>query len=435
MNGQDEKKYKFSDFSSFSDFFERKWIDFKTRIKNFFKNIKKLRFFAFISGCIETIQIKVFKKGTLKNHILIKYILKDLFLYFLVSFLFFFMIFFVNQILLTVESLLAKSAPFKDVMRVMFYSLPFIIAQSAPFATLVGFLMSLGGMMSSNEILIFRASGFSFFKILIPVAFMGILISIGSFFVNDYLLPLGTMKYNKLMREIMNSTPSIELESNSVKKLDKTNVVIGDVNGSSVSDIVLFDSDKKSDRIIAARNSKLVGAKAEGVLMQLDMNEAIVFSIDNKKRQNFDVLNSNKTILNIFDTTVLGNSSRSAREMTTYDLSKVVKQMKEDYKNDSSLKTRLNLWTMEFHKKFALPFGSIFFAFLAFSIAFLFGKHNGQTLGLFLGLIICVIYWAMQIMGQLFVQKIGLNSFWCIWVPNFVIGFFGILFLIRLLKK
>ena len=131
----------------------------------------------------------------------------------------------------------------------------------------------------------------------------------------------------------------------------------------------------------------------------------------------------------------MGNSSRSAREMTTYDLSKVVKQMKEDYKNDSSLKTRLNLWTMEFHKKFALPFGSIFFAFLAFSIAFLFGKHNGQTLGLFLGLIICVIYWAMQIMGQLFVQKIGLNSFWCIWVPNFVIGFFGILFLIRLLKK
>ena len=71
MNGQDEKIHKFSDFSSFSDFFERKWIDFKTRIKNFFKNIKKLRFFAFISGCIETIQIKVFKKGTLKNHILI----------------------------------------------------------------------------------------------------------------------------------------------------------------------------------------------------------------------------------------------------------------------------------------------------------------------------------------------------------------------------
>ena len=137
----------------------------------------------------------------------------------------------------------------------------------------------------------------------------------------------------------------------------------------------------------------------------------------------------------IFDTAVLGTSSRSAREMTTYDLTKALNEMKEEYKSDPSLKTRVNLWTMEFHKKFALPFGSIFFAFLAFSIAFLFGKHNGQTLGLFLGLIICVIYWAMQIMGQLFVQKVGANAFWCIWVPNFVIGFFGIIFLIKLLKK
>ncbi|EID85375.1 Putative permease [Treponema sp. JC4] len=91
------------------------------------------------------------------------------------------MIFFVNQILLTVEQLLAKSAPFSDVMRIMFYSLPFIIAQSAPFATLVGFSMSLGGMMSSNEILIFRASGFSFIKIFYPVIILGTAISIGSF--------------------------------------------------------------------------------------------------------------------------------------------------------------------------------------------------------------------------------------------------------------
>lgn len=435
MGLQNKKNNFFTKFSFLNEKIQKKRINFKIKTKKVFKNLKNTFILKKCSNVIKQFQIKVLKTGTLKNHILIKYLFKDLFLYFFVSFLFFFMIFFVNQILLTVEDLLAKSAPFKNVMRIMFYSLPFIIAQSAPFATLVGFLMSLGGMMSSNEILIFRASGISFLRILIPVAIMGIFISIGSFFVNDYLLPLGTMKYNKLMREIMNSTPSIELESNSIKKLDKTNLVIGDVNGTSVSDIVLFDSDKESDRIIVARNSKLVGAKEEGVLMQLDMNDALVFSVKNKNRNDFDLLDSEKTILNIFDTAVLGSSSRSAREMTTYDLSKIVKKMKEDYKVDAGLKIRLNLWTMEFHKKFALPFGSIFFAFLAFSIAFLFGKHNGQTLGLFLGLVICVIYWAMQIMGQLFVQKIGANAFWCIWVPNFVIGFFGILFLIRLLKK
>lgn len=410
-------------------------MTFLAKLKNLLKKIKRLRTVRLVQFWIDTFQIKVLKKGTLKNHILIKYLFKDLFLYFLVSFFFFFMIFFVNQILLTVEDLLSKSAPFTDVMRIMFYSLPFIIAQSAPFATLVGFLMSLGGMMSSNEILIFRAAGFSFLRILVPVALLGLFISIGSFFVNDYLLPLGTIKYNELMRKIMNSTPTIELESNSVKKMDSASIVIGEVNGNSVSDVIIFDSKDMKDRIIVAGDSVLQGAKEEGVLMQFDMNDAVVVSIDATSIEDYDVLKSKKTVMNVFDSTLLGNYARSAREMTTYDLTRTIRDMKAEKTDNPATLKKINLWVMEWHKKFAIPFGSIFFAFLAFSIAFLFGKHNGQMIGLFLGLVVCVFYWAVQIIGQLMVQKVGMNAFWCIWIPNFIVGLFGLVFLLQLLRK
>lgn len=378
---------------------------------------------------------KDLSKRKLGSHILVKYLFKDLFLYFIVSFLFFFMIFFVNQILLDVERLLAASAPFFDVMRIMFYSLPFIIAQSAPYATLVGFLMSLGGMMSNNEILIFRAAGFSFFRLLVPVILMGLFISIVSFFVNDYLIPLGTIKYNKLFREILSSKPTVELEANSVKSIGNSHIVMGEVNGTSVSDIILFDSKNDEERIIIAGDSSLIGAKAEGVLMQLEMNDATVLSLSKKNKTNYDVITSKKSVFNVFDTIITGTTSHSAREMTTYDLSKEIKKMKDEQNPDPQAKFRLNVWMMEFHKKFSLPFGSIFFAFLAFSIAFIFGKHNGQTIGLFVGIVICVLNWAMQIMGQLFVQKVGLDAFWCIWAANFVIAVFGIIFFIVLIRK
>ena len=72
------------------------------------------------------------------------------------------MIFFVNQILLLAEQILKQRVPFADVARLMLYCLPGVISQSAPFATLVGFLMCLGRLMSDNEILIFRASGQSY---------------------------------------------------------------------------------------------------------------------------------------------------------------------------------------------------------------------------------------------------------------------------------
>ena len=117
------------------------------------------------------------------------------------------------------EDILKKRVPLFDVTKLIVYSLPFVIAQAAPFATLVGFLMCIGRLVSDNEILIVRASGLSFTILLTPVLVLGLLISIVSFAVNDYLLPLGTISYNDLYRKIILSNPGLELESNSIKRL------------------------------------------------------------------------------------------------------------------------------------------------------------------------------------------------------------------------
>ena len=90
---------------------------------------------------------------------------------------------------------------------------------------------------------------------------------------------------------------------------------------------------------------------------------------------------------------------------------------------------------MEFHKKFSLPFASIFFAFLAIPLAFLFGKHNGQTIGLVAGLLICVWFWAMQILGQIFSSRNGMNGVFAMWLPDAIIFIVGTLLFTVLNKK
>ena len=373
------------------------------------------------------------KPSKLGKGILIKYLYKELFYYFLICFAFLFVVFFANQILLIGEDMLSKRAPFNDVAKIMIYSMPAIIAQSAPFATLVGFLMCLGRMASDNEILIFRASGFSFRSILYPVLVLGMAISLVSFFVNDYLLPLGTIKYNELYRKIMRSNPSVVLEPNSVKQIGNSTVVIGDVNDSDVSDIIFFTKrGTNEETVIVAGDSVLTAAKNQGVLLQLDMSQPIMTTFDLKNFSNYDVLSAENTVLNIFDSTITGRSGKNPREMTFYDLNKEIVLMKADPDEDPM---RINTWMMEYYKKFAIPFGSIFFAFLAFSIAFLFGKHNGLTMGLFTGIVICVIYWAMQISGQLLVTRVNLDAFLCIWVPNILIAVVAALLCINLIKK
>lgn len=363
----------------------------------------------------------------MRRRVLVKYLVKELLLYFFVAFLFFFMVFFVNQILLLAENILKKRVPLSDVIRLITYCLPFVIAQSAPFATLVGFLMCLGRMMSDNEILILRASGQSYRLVMIPVLALGVIISVASFFVNDYLLPVGTIHYNRLYREILASNPAVEIEPNSIKRLNNATIVIGDVKDNVVSDLVLFDKDGNGDqRVIVAGESGVISAKSEGVLMRMNMTDAVVAFLDTKERRNFDVLSAGSATLNIFDSSFFsGNYSTSPREMTSYDLGRTIQNMR---RNKNYSRKQLNRYRMEFNKKFSQPFGSIFFAVLALPLAFLFGKHNGQTIGLIVGLFICVLYWAMMILGQIFSSRNGLSGFWAMWFPDLVIGGTGLLF-------
>ena len=368
------------------------------------------------------------------RHVLITYLVKELLLYFLIAFLFFFMVFFVNQILLMAEDILKKRVPIMDVARLMSYSLPFIIAQSAPFATLVGFLMCLGRMMTDNEILVIRASGKSFMVILLPVLILGTFISILSFFVNDYLLPLGTISYNKLYKEILFSDPTIELESNSIKRTEDATLVIGEVTNTLVSDLIFFDIDDQGQiRVIVSGATEINNSTEPGILMNLSMESATVCAFDMSDVNRYDVMQAGQTSMNVFANSFFSDSSSTnPREMTSFDLFKFIRQVKEE---GTASTLQMNMYKLEFHKKFSLPFASIFFALLAMPLAILFGKHNGLTVGLIIGIFLCVAYWAAMILGQTFGIRQGLSGFWTMWLPDFFVGVAGIVFYLILVKK
>ena len=392
-------------------------------MKNFFENIKKL--FIFLKE-------NVFKTN---SHIMMRYLVKELLLYFLIAFLFFFLVFFCNQILLLVQDILRKHVPIIEVMKLMSYSLPFIIAQSAPFGTLVGFLMCIGRLMTDNEILILRATGTSFFRLSLPVIILGVLISIGSFFVNDYLLPLGTIQYNKLYKEIIFSNPNVEMESNSIKKTSNSILVIGEVDDRHVSDLLLFDTDSDGNqRLIVAGNTELLDPNDSTIMMQLRMKNPSVIQFDNENKDTYEYILSDYTTMNIFASQFIasGSSGTNPREMTSYDLKKYIDKLKT--KKNTSKRT-LNTYNLEYHKKFSLPFGSIFFALLAFPLAILFGKHNGQTIGLIIGILISVLYWSLMTLGQIFGLRNGMNGFISMWLPNLLVGIFGCIFIFFLVKK
>ncbi len=370
----------------------------------------------------------------LGTHVMLRYIVRELFFYFAICFAFFFVVFFVNNILVLAETVLRQRVPFLKVARLMLYSLPGIVAQSAPFATLVGFLMCVGRMATDNEILILRASGIRYSFIAVPVMLLGLFISFAGFAMNDYFLPLGLLKFNRLKKQIVQSDPAVEIEANSVKRMNGTTLVIGGVGDDGIiEDLVIFDKDATGrDRVIMTGRSEVNKSDEAGILMQFNMSGATVLEVDRAQGKNFDVFESQRILLNVFDSVLMPSTGVQPREMTSFDLWKIIQVMKKD---SSVTHKMMNRYNLEFAKKFSMPFGSIFFAILAFPLALIFGKRDGQTLGMIFGIIISVIYWAATILGQIFGVRSGWNGFWMMWGPNFFIGVVGLLLYFALRKR
>ncbi|MDE5614224.1 MAG: LptF/LptG family permease, partial [Treponemataceae bacterium] len=72
---------------------------------------------------------------------------------------------------------------------------------------------------------------------------------------------------------------------------------------------------------------------------------------------------------------------------------------------------------------------------LAIPLSLLSGKHNGQTIGLIIGLFISVAYWAMMILGQIFGSRSGTNGVILMWLPNIVIGGAALFFYTQLGRR
>ena len=394
------------------------------------------------------------------------YIIKELFFSFFICFLFFFFIFFVNQILLMARQVLEKQVPFNQVALLILFSLPTVIAMSAPFACLVGTLMTIGRLTSDNEILVLLSSGFSYKAIFLPAIAIGIFISLMSFFINDILLPAGTVQFNKLWRSILVSIPAVELDAHSVKRFRNTVIITGNVTDNVIENVLILDRTQDGERrMIMANNAELKDGGREG--LSLNLEDAFIQSSKEIAREDYDyatmdVLQYWVSNEDIMPTTV----SISPREMSSRDVNTAIKERRKSLDvrintrkkrvvnhgmtlenvlrggtenvswntktvNISQLKRELTslasvrddrsitLHIVELYRKFAVPLGAFCFVFLAVSIG-LMAKKSGQTVGFIFGVIIAVIYWSMLYVGQMLASRAGTPPFWSMWLPNFL---------------
>jgi lipopolysaccharide export system permease protein len=404
-----------------------------------------------------------------------RYILNEFLISFAVAFLFFFCTFFINQLLVLAEEIFSKKVPFGDVIRFVVFSLPSILALSLPFGALVGSLMAMGRLSSDNEFLAFRACGVAQSRILLPLLTAGVLLFLISFVMNDYFLPLGNIRLGSMYRKILYTNPGIELEPYSVKRYQDTVIVTGDIQENVIKNITIIDKTAdKEKRVITARSGFLQESRNQKGVISIRLNEVFSHVSDASEADRYEFTSSKSMIYNI----LLKDFSASfinpgPREMRSIDVWREIQVMDEQFRRQVVEKDRqtgaqffdlamelrylqdfapgnpalylarqanlssaytvytrnrdrkfvdrnLQLYRLEFHKKFSIPFSCVVFVLFAFPVGLL-ARKSGRAVGFGIGLLMASLYWWLLLIGHTLGIRLELPPAFAMWFPNLVV--------------
>ncbi|MFW5775660.1 MAG: LptF/LptG family permease [Spirochaetota bacterium] len=409
------------------------------------------------------------------------YVAREFLFSFFVAFLFFFFIFFINQILLLAEQILTRRVPPLDVARLIFYSLPSIVALSFPFGALVGALMTIGRFSSDNEIIAFQASGVPYRRLFGPLLILGVVLSLGSFVMNDYFLPLGTINFGRLYRELLFSNPELELESFTVKNYEQSTIITGEVEGRRINDLVILDTTEEGEqRVIAASEAQLTEPGGQAGIVSLMLSDVFTHSTVPDRRGDFSYSEADTMEYNILlEEITFSLRNPGPRETASYDVWQVIQERRSSLEDriaeqerlvDSLVQTvateyyegitavrdgettlqrltsdlngtlrrandearriisdrTLSNYELEFHKKFSIPFACLTFILFAFPVGLL-TRRAGRAVGFGIGLLVSTLYWSMLIAGQTVgVNNPAISPATAMWFPNAIILALGV---------
>lgn len=290
------------------------------------------------------------------------------------------------------------------------YSAPSIVYQMIPIASLVATVFTLGGLNKSNELTALFSVGMSLARISGPILLLVALISVGSFWLGDRILPVFNQKKNYIYYVEIKKQPGLysTVKTNKIWYRSE-NIIFNlrtffpDQNRAQDATFYYFDEAWNLLQMVSANEVHVQGDKWTLYNGTVTLFEESSFP----HTQSF----KSKTIPLLDDVNQIQESASSSDVQSIAQLRRFIKKNK-----DAGLETMG--YEVDYHAKFG-------FAFSAFVMAFLgvpFSSRPQRSGGRFLQIGLCIglafVYWALYSSGITLGRHGVLMPFFAAWLPN-----------------
>lgn len=333
------------------------------------------------------------------------------------------------------DLLIKKNVPVLEVLKIITYSLPFMIALTTPMSILVASISLYGRYAQDFELIGYSSCGISLLRISRAPLLFSIVLFIIMFFFNSYTVPESNHRLKNLLFDIYQKKPAMSLKAGIFNEIDNYKIYIGekDERTSSLKDIKINEKKEDGYRIIIAEKGKIFAQKDEFIIFELEKGfiqeigkeKEILRELDFEKYR-IKIPIEKEKIREI-------RVSRSDREMNIKMILKEIKNLRKTLKKERSnkyIKLQIQRLLVEFHKKFAIPFAGIVFVLIGIPIAKRFGRGGyGTAFGI--SLFIFTFYYICLVGGEELADAGKINPFISVWFPNIISLIAGII----LMKK
>jgi LPS export ABC transporter permease LptG/LPS export ABC transporter permease LptF len=364
-----------------------------------------------------------------------RYILKEIAPPFFIGITVYTFVLLMNQILLLSEMFIARGVPASTILSLLFYLVPSLLAFTIPMAILMGVLAGLSRLSSDEEITAFRTLGVGQRQILRPVLVFSICGWLITSFFTLYLAPQSNYKWIKTLSQSVKLEAQFNVNPREFyDRIPRTALFVQDIGEENLwkNIFVHFSYPSQEPRIIFAEKGR-VNLFPDKKRATLELQKGIIHSsnVSNPENYSMTAFKRLEEELDVRSLFVGISTEKKAREKDINELLSDIKDTKRelgkignsdkdsiDFKQN---KRKLIKYLVEAHKKFALPFACIIFAFLGISLG-VSTKKGGRTSGFTLSIVIIVIYYILITAGENIAVNEGIKPWLGMWGPNILLA-------------
>jgi LPS export ABC transporter permease LptF len=375
--------------------------------------------------------------------ILARYILKEFFPPFIIALICFTFILIFDDLFRLTKLFVQKGISPIYLVELLTYVMPATVVLSLPMATLVAILLSLGRLSTDNEIIAMKAHGVAFHHLMLPLLGITTVLSVVDLGLMDYALPKANLAYATLKRDIQRHNPTFILEEATVmKELEREGKLwmyeSTDAKSGRMREVKIWDGIWSGrPRFSHAREGSLGFENGRAMLTLYD---GLTYepTTDNSDGYRITKFQQQQLALQLTEDLERGAfQNKTPRSMRISQLKEFVTDLRsavETSQNPDYTLSKLRFAQVEYHKKFSIPFACLAFGLMGVPLG-LMVKQSGRMIGFGVGLAVILIYYLLLQIGQ----SAGLNGMLspalAMWLPNVVIGIFGIALSIRMIGE